>query len=131
LFSPQPGRRLEGTIMGRILRVLRQAICLRCPACEHGRMFRSLYTMNVRCPVCGVIFERDAGEVTGGMAINCLATSTIAFAGAALAFNPHVPVWPLIGALLVLTTLFALWFYRHARALWTGILYLTGSMFED
>jgi hypothetical protein len=22
-------------------------------------------------------------------------------------------------------------FYRHARALWTGIVYLTGSMFED
>ena len=117
--------------MGRILRVLRQTICLRCPACEHGKMFRSLFTMNVRCPVCGVIFERDAGEVTGGMAINSVATSSVAVAGATLAYFSDVPVWPLIAALVVITTLFAVWFYRHARALWAGILFLTGSMFED
>ncbi|MEN9935249.1 MAG: hypothetical protein RLZZ387_1828 [Chloroflexota bacterium] len=117
--------------MGRILRVLRQTICLRCPACEHGRMFRSLFTMNVRCPVCGVIFERDAGEVTGGMAINSVATSSVAVAGATLAFVSDVPVWPLIFVLVVISTLFAVGFYRHARALWAGILYLTGSMYED
>jgi uncharacterized protein (DUF983 family) len=122
---------LKGTAMGRILRVLRLAILLRCPACERGRMFRSLFTMNVRCPTCGVIFERDAGEVTGGMAINSVATSAIAVAGATLAWVSDVPVWALIGALVVISTLFALWFYRHARALWTGILFLTGSMFED
>lgn len=117
--------------MGRILRVLRHAICLRCPACERGRMFRSWFTMNVRCPVCGVIFERDAGEVTGGMAINSVATSAIAVLGASLAWFSDVPVWPLIGGLVALATLFAMWFYRHARALWAGILYLTGSMFES
>ncbi|HWQ12546.1 MAG TPA: DUF983 domain-containing protein [Roseiflexaceae bacterium] len=117
--------------MGRILRVLRQTICLRCPACEHGRMFRSLFTMNVRCPVCGVIFERDAGEVTGGMAINMTVTMALAFVGASLAYFSDVPVWQLLTLLIVLSTLFALWFYRRARALWTGILYLTGSMFED
>lgn len=94
-------------------------------------MFRSLFTMNVRCPVCGVIFERDAGEVTGGMAINCVATSSVAVAGASLAFVSDIPVWTLIAVLVVVTTLFAVWFYRHARALWTGIIYLTGSMFED
>ena len=117
--------------MGRILRVLCKTICLRCPACERGKMFRSLFTMNVRCPICGVIFERDAGEVTGGMAINTLATSTIAVAGASLAWFSDIPVWPLIGALVLISTLFSMWFYRHARALWTGILFLTGSMFED
>jgi uncharacterized protein (DUF983 family) len=122
---------LESTAMSRTLRVLRQTICLRCPACEHGRMFRSWFTMNVRCPVCGVIFERDAGEVTGGIAINSVATSSVAVAGATLAWVSDVPVWPLIAALVVISTLFAVWFYRHARALWAGILFLTGSMFED
>jgi uncharacterized protein (DUF983 family) len=117
--------------MGRILRVLLQSLCLRCPACQHGRMFRSLFTMNVRCPVCGVIFERDAGEVTGGMAINTIATSSLAVGGASIAFISDVPVWPLIGALILVSVTFSVWFYRHARGLWTGILYLTGSMFED
>ncbi|MFO7167157.1 MAG: DUF983 domain-containing protein [Chloroflexota bacterium] len=117
--------------MGRIIRVLLHTIRLRCPACERGRMFRSWFTMNVRCPVCGVIFERDAGEVTGGIAINSVATSALAVAGASLAWRSDVPVWPLIGVLVVVSTLFAMWFYRHARALWTGILFLTGSMFED
>ena len=30
-----------------------------------------------------------------------------------------------------LTVAFGLLFYRHARGLWTSILYLTGSIFED
>jgi uncharacterized protein (DUF983 family) len=117
--------------MGRIARVFLHTLFLRCPACEHGRMFRSWFTMNVRCPVCGVIFERDAGEVSGGMAINSVATASVAVAGASIAWVSDVPVWPLIAALVVVSTLFAVWFYRHARALWTGILFLTGSMFED
>ncbi len=88
--------------MLRILYILALGLFLICPACRRGRMFRSRFVMNVRCPVCGVIFERDAGEVTGGMAINMTLTSLIAVVGD-----------------------------RHARGLWTSILYLTGSIFED
>ncbi|GAB4122425.1 MAG: hypothetical protein OHK0050_32200 [Roseiflexaceae bacterium] len=94
-------------------------------------MFRFLFTMNVRCPVCGVIFERDAGEVTGGVAINTFVTATFTVGGAACAFFTDLPITPLLIGLVLFTILFPLWFYRHARALWTGILYLTGSMFED
>jgi hypothetical protein len=42
-----------------------------------------------------------------------------------------LPVLPLILALTLVSTVFALWFYRHARALWAGILFLTGSVRED
>lgn len=117
--------------MLRILRILCQSICLRCPACQHGRMFRSRFRMNIRCPVCGIIFERDSGEITGGIAINTVATSTLAVFGAALAFFTKIPVLLLIAVLAVITILFPLWFYRHARGLWAGILYVTGSIFED
>ncbi len=117
--------------MRRVLRVLALSLILICPACGHGRMFRSAFTMNVRCPVCGVIFERDGGEVLGGVAINSLITSTFMFAGAFLAFFTDIPLSTLFGGLALFGIIFALLFYRHARGLWVGIIYLTGSMFED
>lgn len=94
-------------------------------------MFRSRFTMNVRCPVCDVIFERDGGEITGGLAINATLTMFIAIVGAGAAFFSEVPLLPLLGCLSAVTIVFPLWFYRHARGLWIGIIYLTGSMFED
>lgn len=117
--------------MWRTIRILTYSLLLICPACHHGRMFRSRFTMNVRCPACGIVFERSAGEFSGGMAINTVVTSTIAVIGAALAFFTDIPVWPLIAAMIAVSTLFAIWFYRHARALWTGILFVTGSIREE
>jgi uncharacterized protein (DUF983 family) len=109
-----------------------QGLLLICPACQQGRMFRSLFTMNVRCPICGLIFERDAGEVTGGMAINMTLTSMIALVGGGLAaVYTDLPAIVLIGGIAILTVAFGLLFHRHARGLWIGILYLTGSIFED
>ena len=88
--------------------------------------------MNLRCPVCGIIFERDAGEVTGGMWINATVTSTLTVLPA-LYFGlfTHVSVVLLIGALSFFTVAFGLLFYRPARGLWVSILYLTGSIDED
>ncbi len=129
---PADARRTPGASMLRILRILSLGLLLICPACRHGRMFRSLFTMNVRCPVCGVIFERDAGEVTGGMAINMTLTSTIGFVGGGLlGFFTDLPPIVLIVVVGSVTLAFGLLFYRHARGLWTSILYLTGSIFED
>jgi|SRR5579859_7711358 len=117
--------------MLRMIYILFCALRLTCPACRYGRMFRSWFTMNLRCPVCGVIFERDGGEVTGAMAINITLTMGIALLGAIPAFSSDVPIVPLLLGMTIVTILFPLWFYRHARGLWVGILYLTGSMFED
>ena len=118
--------------MLRILRILSLGLLLTCPACQHGRMFRSLFTMNVRCPVCGVIFERDAGEVTGGMAINMTITSTFALVvGGLLGVLTDISALALILMIGAATVGCGLLFYRHARGLWTSILYLTGSIFED
>jgi uncharacterized protein (DUF983 family) len=118
--------------MRRGLHILLLGLFLICPACQRGRMFRSHFRMNVRCPVCGVIFERDAGEVTGGMAINTTVTSALVLLAAGyLALFTQLSSLALILLLTICTVAFSLWFYRHARGLWTSILYLTGSMFED
>lgn len=117
--------------MFRTIRVLIQSTSLTCPACQHGRMFRSLSKMNVRCPKCGVIFERDSGEITGAMAINATVTMTLDFMGAGTIFFVDVPISMLLLSLTAFTVVFPIWFYRHSRGLWVGIIYLTGSMFED
>jgi uncharacterized protein (DUF983 family) len=117
--------------MFRVLRVLYVTMLLRCPACQRGRMFRSLFQMNVRCPVCSVVFERDAGEVTGAMAINTALMSLIAIIGAVLAIITTIPTGWLIGSTAAVMIFFGVFFYRHARAVWVGILFLTGAIFED
>jgi hypothetical protein len=94
-------------------------------------MFRSLFQMNVRCPVCGVVFERDAGEITGAMAINTALMSLMAIAGAALAIVTDLPASWIIGGTATTMIVFGVFFYRHARAVWVGILFLTGAIFED
>ena len=117
--------------MIRVVRCLFAGLSLICPACRHGRLFRSAWKMNVRCPACGVIFERDGGQVTGGVAINSLVTSTLAVTLAGVLFFSHLPLLIELGGLVAFTVAFALLFYRHARGLWTSIIYLTGDMFED
>lgn len=117
--------------MWRVLRILCVTMLLRCPACQRGRMFRSLFRMNVRCPVCGVVFERDAGEVTGAMAINTALMCFMAIAGAVLAIITDIPTGWLIGGTATVMIMFGVFFYRHARAVWVGILFLTGAIFED
>ena len=117
--------------MFRVLRVLYVTMLLSCPACQRGRMFRSLFQMNVRCPVCGVVFERDAGEVTGAMAINTALMSLMAIIGAVLAIITTIPTGWLIGGTAAVMIFFGVFFYRHARAVWVGILFLTGAIFED
>ena len=115
-----------------MVRILLCGLLLICPACRYGRMFRSLWTMNLRCPVCGIIFERDAGEVTGGIWINATVTSTLAMIPALyFALFTMVPMALLIGMLSLFVVVFGLLFYRPARGLWVSILYLTGSIHED
>lgn len=117
--------------MIRVLRVFFVTMLLRCPACQRGQMFRGLFQMNVRCPICSVVFERDAGEVTGAMAINTTLLSLIAIAAATLAVVTTIPTGWLIGGTAAVMVFLGVFFYRHARAVWVGVLFLTGAIFED
>ncbi len=118
--------------MGRVITTLLLGLILRCPVCRHGKMFASLFKMHQRCPHCGVIFERDPGEVTGGMAITLVLVSTIAVVtGSLLAVLTTISPFLLIGALSLFTIVAGLLFYRHARGLWVSFLYLSGSIWED
>ena len=46
------------------------ALRQRCPQCRQGPIFRGPITMNARCPVCGLRFEREPGYFLGAMYIS-------------------------------------------------------------
>lgn len=96
-------------------------------------MFPRLFTYvpNTRCPHCHLEFEPDRGEVTGGMAINMVTTSILGLFGVFYGvFFSGLSMPVVIAGLVLIPTLFALVFHRHARGLWTGFLYATGAITE-
>jgi len=117
--------------VARAVEALGYGLLLVCPRCHRGRMAGSLFTIRERCPHCGVVFERNPGEVTGGMAINMVLSSIIGVALAIyLAFFTTLDLAVVAAVLLVVTLGFGLVFHRHARGLWVGVLYVTGAMDE-
>ena len=99
--------------------------------CRRGTIFRTYYTPHQRCHSCGVEFERNRGELTGGMAVNLVLCQ---FLGVALAiyvtFVTNYPVLLEIAACVVVTVAFGLVFHRPARGVWIAVLYLTGAIYE-
>ena len=105
---------------------------LRCPNCERGRIFTGLFSMNETCPYCGVRFEREDGESVGAMYIATVAVELLTVGGyfaVDLLFHPpwipHLIFWVIVD--IVFLTLF----YRHARSMWIGTVYLTGGVYAD
>jgi uncharacterized protein (DUF983 family) len=114
------------------LRVLMRGLLLRCPSCDKGKMFSGLFTMEETCPHCGVRYERLRGESIGGMFINLGMAEFLSVGGYFLTqalFHP--PFWFQIVFWIAFNLLFVILFYRHARALWVAISYLTSGVYKD
>ena len=124
-------RALEPRMWLQVFQVLLAGLVWRCPRCEHGHMFRSGFKMYHACPVCALEFERASGEITGGMGINTVATCVLEVS---LAIGFVFVPWPLeleVAVLVLAGVLFPIAFYRSARGLWAGFLYLTGNNSES
>src|SRR5690242_4003809 len=105
--------------MMHLLRALWDGLLLRCPRCHRGRMFARGFSMNRVCPVCGLLFEKATGEITGGMAVNTVATlAVITVASLVFGLNPRVPLGPLLIGLALFAILFPIAFYRSSRGIW-------------
>src|SRR5690349_9451521 len=117
--------------MIRFLRALFDGLILRCPCCHIGPMFARGFTMNKACPNCGLPFEKASGEITGGMAVNTVATLAVITLGSLVfGMNPAVPLAPLLIGLALFAILFPIVFYRSSRGLWASFLYMTGDNAE-
>jgi len=116
-----------------VVRALLSGFFLRCPVCGKGAIFsrRLMYRVNERCAACGREYMPDRGEITGGMAMTMVLTSILGIAGVIYlaVFTALSPAWA-VAWLVLIPTLFALWFYRHAHGLWVATLYVTRSLDE-
>lgn len=119
----------ETPTIGRVARTLWRVVRLRCPVCGLGRLSDGPFRMRERCEACDVAFERLPGEFTGGMGLNSLVTC----AGVAalslwvgIAGVPH-GLW----LVALFAVVFPIAFYRHSRALWIGIIHVSGFVHRD
>lgn len=116
----------------RALRTCWLVLRLRCPSCGLGRMSAAFLALNERCQACGVVFERDPGEVTGGIFVNSMATTLgICLLAGWLAFYGPVPLRWTTPVCIAFAVVFPVLFYRHSRAIWIGLLHLCGLVHRD
>lgn len=109
-------------------------IRLRCPNCEQGRIFPRWHLLRIKptCDVCGVRYERLDGESVGGMMFTLGIIPPVAIAGfflvdwlTPLSIPVNAALW-LVFILLGVTLM-----YRHSRAAWVAVSYLTGGVYAD
>ncbi len=112
----------ESTWGQRIRRVLLAVAQRRCPQCGDGRPFHSWFRMREACPVCGRSFHRQSGSTTGVMQMGSMVLLVVA---TVLWFIVDALTgWPIaasLGATVVLSLLFGLWFHPYAKLIWEGI----------
>ncbi|MFN0006598.1 MAG: DUF983 domain-containing protein [Planctomycetota bacterium] len=110
---------------GRAL-FFRRVLGRRCPQCGQGELFRRWARLHERCGVCGLVYRREQGAMTGSMYLAAVATEIVA-AGIAVAlffgtsWSPAVAIT--VG--LALHFVFAAWFFPRSMALWVAIEYAT------
>ncbi|MEZ4668403.1 MAG: DUF983 domain-containing protein [Anaerolineae bacterium] len=118
--------------IGYALHKLWLGLRLRCPNCEQGRMFSGLFQIEPVCPHCNARFERQSGESIGGTLINLCTAEVLTMGGYLLTqflFSPslvfQLTFW------IAFNLIFIVLFYRHARALWVSVSYLSGDVYPD
>lgn len=114
------------------IRKILLGLFLRCPNCERGHMFRGLFQIEERCPVCGVCFERAEGESIGGTMLNLSIAEVLTVSGLIVTEGVlHAPLAFELIFWVSFNILFVVLFYRHARAIWVAVNYLTVGLYPD
>jgi len=114
--------------MGSMIKALLRSLLLRCPRCGSGRMFESMFRMRRQCPSCGLPFQQEAGDITGGMGINIVATLIIFVVGFIALLIAGVDPLVQMAIWLPFMVIFPILFYPASRALWTAILFVSGQL---
>ena len=97
---------------------LRATLALRCPRCLEGKVWRSFLTMYERCPVCGLVFEREPGYFTGAMVVSyALAVPTFGLIVITLLWLGVDTLVALVGGGLFYLFL-APFILRYSRVIW-------------
>lgn len=117
-----------------ILAVLVRGLRKRCPRCAEADTFAGWFTLQPRCPRCGLRFEREAGGFLGAMTVNYAVAIAVwlVVLGVGVALTvPDVPVVPLLAISAVILIGVPLWFYPRSKALWAAVEFLIARSEPD
>jgi uncharacterized protein (DUF983 family) len=132
MTTPPPVERAPTFSVSLLRRKLWLGLLLHCPVCEEGQMFSGLFQIRALCLVCQSRFERREGESIGGTLINLCLAEVLTITGIIITqvfWNPPLAIQ--LGFWISFNILFVIFFYRHARAIWVAITYLTGGVYPD
>jgi uncharacterized protein (DUF983 family) len=92
----------------------------RCPRCGQGHIFSGWFSMNERCPVCGLEFERETGYFLGAMYISYAITIPLLALGTLVGYliRPGWSLWQLVLAALVASVPLVPWIFQYSRVAW-------------
>jgi uncharacterized protein (DUF983 family) len=110
-----------------LMQIVRRAAHWRCPNCGRGTLFRGVFRMLPRCPVCGLSYFPEQGYYVGAMIINYGITTAIVVAIflVSLLFpdftlpstNSKILLW------MVFAVALSLLLMRHSYSFWLGLDY--------
>lgn len=116
--DPEPSRRPRPQVETLVYR----ALCLRCPRCGKGKLFRGWFRMNHRCPVCRLLIDRPAGFYLGSIYINYGVTAWTTLISFMLGrFYFKISGWTMGWILGTFCLVFPVCFFRYSRALWLAL----------
>src|SRR6201987_5378748 len=108
-----------------LMQIVRRAARWRCPNCGRGELFRGVFRMLQRCPVCGLSYFPEQGYYVGAMIINYGITTAIVVAiflvsllfpdFTLLSTNSKIVLWMVFAAALSLLLM------RHSYSFWLGL----------
>lgn len=104
--------------------MLGRALRKRCPRCGGAGIFRSFGELHVRCPTCGLRFEREQGYWVGSMIINTIVTFGLllfVLVGGIVVFWPDVAWTGLFIATVAVAGLTPVLFHPFSRTVWMAI----------
>ena len=105
---------------------LRRTLSGRCPQCAEGPLFARYARLHERCPVCGLVYRREQGSMTGAMYVSTVVSELFAAALAVLLFL--LTDWSSAIAVpvgIALVVVFSYFWLPRAMALWVAVEYAT------
>lgn len=100
------------------MRRLFALLLLRCPHCCRGPIFAGIWQMNARCPVCGVVYERETGYYMNAIFFGYVLGFLLILPLNVLLYYYKAPLfWFGVGTLALLVLASPL-IFRYSRALW-------------
>jgi uncharacterized protein (DUF983 family) len=98
----------------------------RCPQCGEGRLFASFARLEPACAVCGLVYRRESGAMTGSMYLSAAITQI--FGALVIAAVWLGTDWGALRSIAVgvpIVLIFSVLFQPYSMAIWVWVEYLT------